>query len=156
MLDRDTESAEGRDNVAAASGPDRRKALWTACAWLAPPFAAVGLPAVFPPGADSWYPRCLFHKITGGYCLTCGGTRALALLGRGHVLGALHMNAVVVAGVFVMLAVGLAHLIQACGGPAPRLPRMTRKRLLLLGAALAAFWLLRNIPVGPFSLLAPR
>ncbi len=147
-------NAEKEEN-ATALRPARNRALWAACAWLAPPLAALGVTAMFPPGNGSWYPRCLFHELTGGYCLTCGGTRALALLGRGHVVGALHMNAVVVAGVFGLIYVGLVHVVCACGGPAPVLPRLTRKRLLLLGAVLAAFWLLRNIPFEPFRWLAP-
>lgn len=135
---------------------DRRAAGWTACVCLTALTVLVGFPTFRPPGPDSWYPRCLFHAFTGAYCLTCGGTRALALLGRGHVLRALHMNAVVVLGAAALCYAGLSHAVYALGGPKPVLPRVTPKRLLILGLVLLAFWIARNIPTEPFRRLAPR
>ena len=135
---------------------DRRRAWLTAGICLAITTVLLGLPTLWPPGTHSWYPRCLFHAVTGGYCLTCGGTRALSLLGRGHLLQALHMNAVVVVGVATVCYTGLAYAVYGLGGPAPLLPRITSRRLLLLGVLLLAFWLARNVPFEPFRGLAPR
>ena len=46
---------------------------------------------------------CLFHRLTGYPCLTCGGTRALAALTVGDVCGAFRIQPLVTA-----LAVGYA------------------------------------------------
>jgi len=37
-------------------------------------------------------PDCVFHSLTGLPCPTCGSTRAVAFLSRGHFLSAFRMN----------------------------------------------------------------
>lgn len=46
----------------------------------------------FPPAASTWYPRCVFHALTGLDCPGCGGTRALHQLLHGHVAEAFALN----------------------------------------------------------------
>jgi hypothetical protein len=46
----------------------------------------------FPPTASAWYPRCLFHTLTGFDCPGCGGTRALHQLLHGNVREAFALN----------------------------------------------------------------
>lgn len=41
-------------------------------------------------------PPCLFHHITGLYCLGCGGTRALFALARGNIVKSLFYHPIVV------------------------------------------------------------
>lgn len=48
-----------------------------------------------PPTEYSFYPRCLFHALTGWQCPGCGGTRALYHLLHLHVGEAMHFNALV-------------------------------------------------------------
>jgi len=60
----------------------------------------------YPPGAHSFYPRCVFHAVTGLECPGCGSTRALHHLLHGRVAEAFRYNpmifAVMLAGVVAM------------------------------------------------------
>ena len=57
----------------------------------------------FNPSTHGFYPVCEFHQLTGLNCPGCGGTRAVHQLLHGHVLRALHDNALL-----VLLLVALA------------------------------------------------
>jgi len=47
----------------------------------------------FPPTQNTFYPRCPVHELLKLQCPGCGATRALAALLRGHLIEALHFNA---------------------------------------------------------------
>jgi hypothetical protein len=86
---------------------------------------------------------CTFKAATGLPCMTCGGTRTLALLARGDLPGALAMNPLVAVAFFVLVPWALADLAlwtrgQALGldlGPAAR-----RWILIVGGIALVVNW----------------
>src|SRR5882724_8290263 len=50
----------------------------------------------FEPGRYAFYPRCLFHQTTGLLCPGCGSLRAMHELLHGHVIAAVHLNALFV------------------------------------------------------------
>jgi len=50
----------------------------------------------FDPSHHAFYPVCVFHRSTGLLCPGCGSLRALHQLLHGHVLAALHDNALLV------------------------------------------------------------
>ena len=50
----------------------------------------------FDPAQHGFYPVCLFHALTGLNCPGCGATRAAYQLLHGHLLRALHDNALFV------------------------------------------------------------
>jgi hypothetical protein len=50
----------------------------------------------FDPARHGFYPICLFHSLTGLNCPGCGATRAAYQLLHGHLLRALHDNALFV------------------------------------------------------------
>lgn len=52
----------------------------------------------FDPSASHFFPRCMFHQLTGLQCPGCGGTRALHALLHGDLRTALRYNALFVAG----------------------------------------------------------
>ena len=58
----------------------------------------------FPPAEHSFYPRCIFHALTGLQCPGCGGTRALYYLLHFNVAQAMHYNALVTLAAPVALA----------------------------------------------------
>jgi len=129
-------------------------------AWaLLPPAALVAGGGVWllrtfnPNAADSPFPGCAFHALTGYYCAGCGMTRCLHALVHGDVPTALAMNPLVV----VLLA--LAPLVAgwALGWRPRRLaPLMALlQRPWLWLTVLPAFWVARNLPWPPFTALAP-
>jgi hypothetical protein len=116
----------------------------------------VSILAVVPPTPDSWYPGCMFHKTTGLHCPGCGMTRAVHAALNGNFTQALAYN--VLAPVLIP-AVGLAALSSLwlwMWGTAPRIPSPPRWAAVAFGILVGVFWILRNVPVYPFTLLAPH
>jgi uncharacterized iron-regulated membrane protein len=73
---------------------------------VVPVVAVLGSGAVlffFDPAKHGFYPICLFHSLTGWNCPGCGATRAAYQLLHGHLLRALHDNAL-----FVLMLAALA------------------------------------------------
>ena len=101
---------------------------------------------IAPPGSTlgKWLPKCMFHQLTGLYCPGCGATRALSALLHGDVLVSLHNNLLL----FPLLA-SIAFMIVK--------PGISLKRPVAIAilAAVLLFTVLRNIPVAPFTYLAP-
>jgi hypothetical protein len=79
--------------------------LTLAAAWL-----AIGLP----------WPRCMFHKITGLPCVTCGMTRCTIQFFHGHFVAALKWNPLV----FAALCGVMAFDLYAFATLATRAPRL--------------------------------
>ena len=131
-------------------------------------FILIGVPAVallaaflvysHNPNLESrYYLPCFFHKLTGLYCPGCGNTRALYALLHLDFSGMLNNNAL-----FPFLAVLLIWLTAG-----EYLKLLFGKRILwvpgkispvvlaVMVLAVIAFTILRNLPIFPFSLLAP-
>jgi hypothetical protein len=106
----------------------------------------------FDPARSWFYPRCLFHTVTGLYCPGCGSLRALHALVHGHPWRAFRLNPLL----FVAALAGACLALR-------RSPPSRRWRVLAHPAAawgiplvIGCYWLARNLPYGPFALLAPR
>lgn len=126
--------------------------------WLAlVMLTAAGLSAVYlvDPRVAGNYPPCPFLYLTGCYCPGCGTLRALHRLLHADLRGALGYNALTVA-VLPLLAVGVGD----------RAVRLWGRSLLPVSAisppvawgilvVIVAFWALRNVPLYPFTTLAP-
>ena len=102
----------------------------------------------------AWYPSCLFHSLVGLHCPGCGSTRALLALAHGEWLRAAHENALLVAllpflGAWTVIALWRAWRFNA---PAPAAPQGTAMIVLV---ATLVFFVARNLPWWPFTLLAP-
>lgn len=116
--------------------------------------------ATVPPTDATPYPKCMFHQTTGLHCPGCGLTRSVhaALNGRFEQAFAYNVLAIVI---LPWLAVsGLRSLWSWVWGTPPRPSRwpagVKRWTPLTIGIVLTVFWVLRNIPVYPFTLLAPH
>jgi hypothetical protein len=120
--------------------------------------AGVGAVVLYsvPPTADSFYPICLFHALTGLHCPGCGSTRCLHALLHGDMWQASRYNLLLLLLLPLLAAWGLQALwITGTPGPksARRLPAWS---LHLLLGIIVAFWILRNIDYPLFHWLAPN
>jgi hypothetical protein len=97
------------------------------------------------PATQPLLPPCLFHAFTGFHCPGCGATRALHFMANGNFVAALKLNALVVLG----LPLGCLIAIRRKRRDLPA----WYLRTLFIGIALFGF--ARNIPLFPFTLLAP-
>lgn len=83
---------------------------------------------------------CLFRRITGQPCATCGGTRATMDLVRGEFVDALRMNPLVTFAWFVVPVGSAWHLLRRHRGlPGVRRP-MENRLWIAAGLLLAANW----------------
>jgi hypothetical protein len=113
--------------------------------------AGAGVLFTFSPAEHGFYPRCLFHALTGWQCPGCGGTRALYQLLHLHVGEALRYNALVT----VLAPVALAWFIfwyatVVFRGCSPGL-RISRPVAVCLYLVVLFFAVARN---GAFSFLS--
>ena len=99
-----------------------------------------------PPGSPhaKWLPKCMFHQLTGLYCPGCGATRALSAMLHGDLRSSLHNNLLL----FPLLALIAVLIVK---------PEISLKRpvAITIVAVVLLFTILRNIPVAPFTYLAP-
>ena len=51
---------------------------------------------IFDPNVSSWFPKCVFHQLTGLDCPTCGTQRAVHAILHGEFLAALRVNPFIV------------------------------------------------------------
>jgi len=103
-----------------------------------------------------WIPGCLFHDLTGFSCPGCGMTRATHAALHGDLAAALRFNFLGVVLVPVaLLGMGLELSGWLRGKPPPVSLRFGRRVMWWLIGVVLAFWVLRNISVWPFTLLAP-
>ena len=96
------------------------------------------------PALMRYFPPCPFRFVTGLHCPGCGATRAAYHLLHGDLAGAARCN--------LLFLPALGSLLWLC----------LRKKETLHPAVLTVFivvavlfWILRNLPWEPFTLLAP-
>jgi hypothetical protein len=109
----------------------------------------------FNPATTAFYPKCLFHEMTGLYCPGCGSTRALYCLMHGEFREALRNNALVVLALPLLGGILLARALR-------RRPTVTVAAqgfrpiwIVILLVVIVVFGVLRNVPRQPYSWLAP-
>jgi len=89
---------------------------------------------------------CLFNRLTGLPCLTCGMTRSFVLTARGDVAGALEYHLLGPFLFLVVAATALYSLAVACTGMRVRFTLTPRARRVLFVSVLAVFtaaWILK-------------
>ena len=97
----------------------------------------------------AWCPPCLWHEWTGWYCPGCGMTRAAHEVAHGHILVALHLNLLLVLALPGLVLTGLL-------GRRTMATWSSKPAVWFWGlAVIVAFGICRNIPVVPFTWLAP-
>ena len=98
-------------------------------------------------------PKCFFHELTGLYCPGCGVQRSFHALLNGHVLTAIDYNLL-----FILFLPLIIYFILAFALSKKHLSSsFIYKPVFSFSVVIVvvSFWVLRNIPVIPFSWLAP-
>ena len=106
-----------------------------------------------PNAAGNPFPQCMFHALTGWFCIGCGMTRALHALVHGDVTRAFSMNPLAMS----MLAISPALVAWKLGWQPkwmrPLIGVVSEPKFWLV--LLPVYWVARNLPWFPFTLLAP-
>ena len=100
-----------------------------------------------------FFPKCPFYLFLHCYCPGCGSQRALSSLLHGHVLEALHNNILMVLFLPLLLYWLFVNVLFDNGKHVPVFYNVFFARTVLI--MVVCFWILRNIPFYPFSILAP-
>ena len=133
----------------------RRRRIWIAV-FTVGAAAFLTIFFVFDPTQHNFFPRCWLHKSTGFHCPGCGGQRALHALINGDVPRAFGHNFFIMAALpFFGWRFGRKLWWRIKKVPPqltqPQKPIMT----LTVVVAVIVFGIIRNLPMEPFSLLAP-
>ena len=142
--------------LAATAGFDQKlesRAVYSAMALLA--IAGAAVIYIFDPRVPGIYPVCPFFGLTGYHCAGCGTLRALHSLIHADIAGALGYNAFTVTALpFIAYSYlsGVKRVFMDRPLPGMFIPHRWIWALL---AAIVSFWIIRNLPLHPFSVLAP-
>ncbi|HPE77483.1 MAG TPA: DUF2752 domain-containing protein [Draconibacterium sp.] len=120
--------------------------------------AFVGLAVLFfilDPAKHNIFPRCIFNSITGYYCPGCGSQRAIHSLLHFDIAGVVSYNFLFIPA-FLLIIYHYLHPIlkQFFGWKLPNIFYFKSTPWIIFGFVIA-FWILRNLPFYPFSVLAP-
>lgn len=109
----------------------------------------------FDPAHTRFFPPCHFKLITGFECPGCGSLRAIHQLLNGNFLAAIRLNPLMIIFLFIFFLVLISLLIKN---------KFTKSFLSFLSRPyiplavliiILVYWLLRNLPFYPFTLLGP-
>ena len=119
------------------------------------PLAALMLVLVF--GLAKKTPPCIFYEITGLYCAGCGAGRSFLSILRGDFYSAFRYQPLMFVSLpFVSYYCLKQYIAFVFGRDILPFPKIKSSILIIsILIIIIAFWILRNIPVFPFNLLAP-
>ena len=110
---------------------------------------------VLDPREPGNYPICPFLGLTGYHCPGCGSLRAMHQLLQGSPLNALSYNPLTILSLPFLGYAFVAGGLRAFRAPAPAPIFIHPTLIWTLFFGITAFWILRNIPIEPLSILAP-
>ncbi|MBB6365418.1 hypothetical protein FHR56_000531 [Xanthomonas sacchari] len=128
-----------------------------ACLGAAAALAAGGATLLYrfdPNAANNPFAPCMFHALTGYYCPGCGMTRALHALVHLDPVGAFAMNPGAMLGLALLPGLVAWKAGWRAAWFAPVINVVSRPNFWLV--ALPGYWIARNLPWFPFTLLAPH
>lgn len=107
------------------------------------------------PAKHELFPRCVFNSITGYYCPGCGSQRAIHSLLHLDFVGVVSYNFLFIPA-FLLIFYHYLHPVfnRLFGLKLPNVFYFSSTPWIIFGVVVL-FWILRNIPVYPFSVLAP-
>ena len=110
---------------------------------------------VLDPAKHNLFPRCLFNSITGYYCPGCGSQRAVHSLLHLDIAGVVSQNFLFIPAFMLILYHYTYPLLN--GKFKWKLPNIFyfKNTPWIIFGVVIIFWVLRNLPFYPFSVLAP-
>ena len=122
--------------------------------------AAAGLAILYktdPTSGSSILPKCPFLALTGHWCPGCGATRSLYSLLHGDLASTFTYNSLFAIALPLLLWFGIsnAYAFYKGRGQRPLLELSPTGAWVLVGSVIL-FGVLRNVPVSPFTFLAPH
>jgi hypothetical protein len=110
---------------------------------------------VLDPNSYTIFPKCIFHSITGAYCPGCGSQRALHSLLHLDLGGVVRYNALFLPATLLLIYhYTFKWINRVLNLNLPNLFYLKYSPWVIF-AVIVLFWILRNLPWVPFSLLAP-
>lgn len=126
--------------------PRRRVVRFTSLLLIAAATVVTGaLLYRFNPMEHGFYPRCMFHTVTGLQCPGCGGLRATHQLLHGNIRAAFALNPFLVVAL-PFAAVWIGHRWVAHRAGRDDWNQNTSRKLWLLAAVVVLFGVFRNLP----------
>ncbi|MBT3382732.1 MAG: DUF2752 domain-containing protein [Prolixibacteraceae bacterium] len=111
---------------------------------------------VLNPSENEIFPKCVFHSITGYYCPGCGSQRAIHSLLHLNFYSVVSNNFLFLPAVLVVMYHYLYSFInQRFNLKLPNIFYFKSTPWIIL-VVILIFWILRNLPIYPFSVLAPN
>lgn len=108
------------------------------------------------PVESRWFPPCPFKYLTGWYCPGCGSTRALHNLLHGRIVAAFGYNPLMVACIPFLLVNGVGWMLPASNRRLFDERALSASAIVCILVGVVLFGVLRNLPMYPFSFLAPH
>lgn len=108
---------------------------------------------VINPSTFAYTPKCPFYTFTGLYCPGCGSQRALHDLLHGNIWAGLQHNFLLLLAI-VLIGYKVYWSFRGTTKTTHNLLHNNATPWVIL-ALVIAFWILRNIPLKPFLILAP-
>ncbi len=102
------------------------------------------------------YPPCPFYALTGLYCPGCGTLRSLHALLQGDVLQALAYNSLAIVLLPFVIGSLVWGIVVELRRPREAVRPWPAWPLRVLLGLILVYWILRNVPLAPFDVLAPH
>ncbi|NOY95787.1 MAG: DUF2752 domain-containing protein [Chlorobi bacterium] len=107
------------------------------------------------PVEEVFFPKCVFHSLTGYYCPGCGSQRAIHSLLHLNISGVVNNNVLLIPAVLAMVyGLSVPEINRRFNKDYKNLLYHKQAPLVVL-IIIVLFWILRNIRFFPFSVLAP-
>lgn len=108
------------------------------------------------PSEHEIFPKCIFHSVTGYHCPGCGSQRAIYSLMHLNLKGVINNNFLFLPAI---LLVGYHYVHPIINNQTQwKLPNIFyfKSTPWIIFGVVILFWILRNVPFYPFTILAPN